>query len=262
MTLRSVVERSLGSVIFKKKIPNNLGGGFLYVSGRAAGMKYLIKPIELVDKELIRIAKIFIKNGDTVWDVGANIGLFSKIASFLTGRDGLILAIEADVDLVKMLNKSFVMEYSNYGDIVIISTALGNHEGYVNFSISKRARASNSIAGYGSNETGGVYETRSVTISTLDTLLGGYRPPNFLKIDVEGAELEVLNGGKNLLTEVRPVIYCEVFKKYSADVTALFNSYSYELWDGSSFISTSQKRISSCTHNTVAIPSEKVGLYE
>jgi FkbM family methyltransferase len=52
--------------------------------------------------------------------------------------------------------------------------------------------------------------TRSVPATTLDVELTAGPAPDLVKIDVEGAEEEVLNGAKHLLQEVRPTILCEV----------------------------------------------------
>ena len=44
----------------------------------------------------------------------------------------------------------------------------------------------------------------------LDSLLARYAPPRIIKIDVEGAEVDVLRGMDRILREIRPVLYCEV----------------------------------------------------
>ena len=91
-----------------------------------------------------------------------------------------------------------------------LPVAISDSVGFVSFSIAKRARAANSIQGYGSTQTGGVSETRTLPCVTLDSLLKHFPTPDVLKIDVEGAELGVLQGGSQLIDNVRPVIYCEL----------------------------------------------------
>jgi FkbM family methyltransferase len=65
-----------------------------------------------------------------------------------------------------------------------------------------------------------------VKVSTLDAELGGLRPA-LVKIDVEGAELEVLTGGPTLLSEVRPVVIFE----HVAGAAALYGTTSSAIWD-------------------------------
>jgi FkbM family methyltransferase len=66
----------------------------------------------------------------------------------------------------------------------------------------------------------------TVTVSTLDTELDG-RDPRVVKIDVEGAELEVLQGGRALLVRARPLVVFE----HVAPAAALYGSRSEEIWD-------------------------------
>jgi len=66
----------------------------------------------------------------------------------------------------------------------------------------------------------------TVTVSTLDVELSGRRP-DVIKIDVEGAELAVLEGGRSLLREVRPVLIFE----HVAQTAALYDVRPEDVWD-------------------------------
>lgn len=61
--------------------------------------------------------------------------------------------------------------------------------------------------------TGGERSRILVPTITLDSLLKRLSPPTFIKIDVEGAEAEVLKGSRRILEEIRPVIYIETGKE-------------------------------------------------
>lgn len=125
-----------------------------------------------------------------------------------------------------------------------------------------RARAANSIEGYGSTQTGGVREIRTLPSVTLDSLLEHFAAPHVLKIDVEGAELEVLRGAVQVLSQSRPVIYCEVTDRTRAEVVTLLQSNAYMLWDGEGFDgSLNSKRMSDLTTNVVAIPQELTEMF-
>lgn len=65
-----------------------------------------------------------------------------------------------------------------------------------------------------------------VELSTLDAELDGWEP-RLVKIDVEGAELEVVRGGRELLARCRPNVIFE----HVADASALYGSSSQELWE-------------------------------
>jgi FkbM family methyltransferase len=66
----------------------------------------------------------------------------------------------------------------------------------------------------------------SVNVSTLDAELSG-RQPDVIKIDVEGAELEVLEGGRSLLEETAPLVIFE----HVARAAALYDARPQQLWD-------------------------------
>jgi hypothetical protein len=95
----------------------------------------------------------------------------------------------------------------------------------------------------------------------LDKLLEHFPAPHLVKIDVEGAEALVLQGGARLLGKIRPTIYCEVQKESQAEVTRLLRQHSYKLWDGEEFHGTGRPETRLATNNTVAIPIEKVEGY-
>jgi hypothetical protein len=65
---------------------------------------------------------------------------------------------------------------------------------------------------------------------TLDSILDLRPAPDFLKIDVEGAELEVLRGAKRLLG-IGPTMLIEVGSEHSGEVAELLGPYGYRFFD-------------------------------
>lgn len=226
------------------------GGGRLVVSARVGGLKYLFRRATAWDPELLRIASLLVKHGDHVWDVGANVGLFAMAARYHAGASGGVLAVEADHDAVSLL---FRTGRSCEG-LTILPIAITDEDGFVRFSIARRARAANAIEGFGSTQTGGVLEVRTLPAWRLDSLAKYYRAPDVLKIDVEGAELRVLAGANNLLATARPRIYCEVTAETGTKVASLLQSLGYSLFDGESFGTATPRPIDAQTTNLVALP--------
>jgi hypothetical protein len=70
----------------------------------------------------------------------------------------------------------------------------------------------------------------SVVAVTLDTLLNYWAPPNFVKIDVEGAEELALSGATRLLSEIRPSFYLEVSPENSDAVAKIFKDNKYKMF--------------------------------
>lgn len=236
-----------------RQLPTSSGGGRIVVSAQVGGLKYLFRRSAAWDPELLRITSLLIKQGDQVWDIGANVGLFAMAARHHAGEAGSVLAVEADQDAVSLL---FRTGRACEG-LTILPIAISDEDGFVRFSIARRARAANAIEGFGSTQTGGVLEVRILPSWRLDSLARHYRIPDVLKIfDVEGAELGVLSGARNLPATARPRIYCEVTTATRADVVSLLQSYGYSLFDGESFGTSLPRPVDGSTTNLVALPSQ------
>jgi FkbM family methyltransferase len=249
--LRKLIERLSRGKRFKRRLPTEFLSTPLYVSPDAQ-LKYLKFGVKAFDVELLRIAREHIREDSHVWDVGANIGVFAFAAASIALK-GSTLAIEADNWLVQLMRKSLSLRKNSVLNIQILGSAISGRNGVATFLIANRGRASNFLefAG-GRSETGGIREKVTVPTLTLDTLLEFFSWPNFVKIDVEGAESMVLKGARRLLSEIRPTIYIEVGSETKDEVTAILKNNGYLLYDGSKPL-IDQRPLSSCTFNTLAI---------
>ena len=254
---RRFAEKVFGALPVRRRLPAASGGGSLFATARVGGLKYLLKPSSRLDPELLRIASVLVKANNVVWDVGANVGLFSLAAAHHAGTRGRVFSIEADIDAVALLNRTCRREMPGHAVITVLPVAVSKEVGFVRFSIAQRARAANAIEGFGKSQTGGVREIRTLPCVTLDHLLEEFPPPDVLKIDVEGAELNVLLGARRLLTEIRPALYCEVSSELRAEITRLLSELGYRLWDGSEFHDMQSSAGVISTNNMVALPMER-----
>ena len=252
--VRRTAEVITSPFVFTRRLPPEAGGGVICVSTRVGGLKYLFKSSDRLDKELLEIAKFLVKPGYVVWDVGANVGLFSRAAAFYAGYLGSVLSIEADMEAVKLLLKTSRLTRSKESVMTVLPVAISNEVGYTRFDIARRAGSSNALEGFGSTQTGGIRETRVVPCTTLDNLLAHFPEPKVLKIDVEGAESLVLSGAANILRRIRPRIYCEVSGFEKQNVYDFLRDFGYTLWDGQAFDWAHPKSVSSNTCNIVALP--------
>lgn len=260
LTLRRAAELLLGPITLKRRLPAHAGGGLMMVNAEVGGLRYLLKPSALWDPELIKVCNLLVHEKNVVWDIGANIGLFSLTAAAKSGPEGNVYAFEADADAVKLLHASNRLKHSSHAEITVLPMAIFSEVGFLKFSIANRSRSANYVSGFGSTQTGGAKEVRVLPCFNLDFLLDHFPAPEVLKLDVEGAELEVLKGATRMLSEVRPRMYCEVEGVSSAQFTDLMHRYNYSIWDGAVFDETSDS--TSCSraaaYNTVAIPREQV----
>jgi FkbM family methyltransferase len=209
--------------------------------------------ISKADKPLIDICSEVVQPGTVVWDIGANVGLFSFCAAGKTGPAGIVYSVEPDTDLVTLLRHSS-RSNPQAAPVEVLPFAVAERMAIQSFNIAARSRSANYLEGsFGSTQTGGVQETQRVISVTLDWLLTEIKPPSVVKIDAEGSEARVLQGGKRLLREHRPIVICEVADETSEEVTELLSEAQYELYDYTE-PKLKRSRKSKAPWDTLAIP--------
>jgi FkbM family methyltransferase len=229
MSLRLALERASHRVVVRRRLPPPFGDVRIYVSTEG-GLRYLARTMAEVDPALLRLASEVVRPGDTVWDIGANLGLFGFAAAVMAGEEGRVLAVEPDTDLVGLLRRS-AAGATGHAPVEILPAAVSDDLSVARFHIARRNRATSHLAGFGTAMAGGVRSTRLVPTVTLDWLAARFPAPDVLKIDVEGAELAVLAGGAAVLAAA-PVIICEVSAQNTAGVSGLLTEHGYTLYDG------------------------------
>ena len=254
--VRTALEAGTRSWVYRRRLPESVGNGPLFVTP-SAGLKYLLKPMSQIDPPLLNCAKSLVRPGNVVWDVGANVGLFAFAAAACAGRGGTIHCFEADTWLVQLLRRSCMIQPSQNASVNVVPVALAGAVSLQSFAIAKRARASSALSKYGNTDMGGVSDLQTVPAVSLDWLLSELPAPDVLKIDVEGAELEVLRDQPDILQNVRPVIICEVSDVNRAEVTTILKQANFRLFDGERPLENAQA-LDVAPWSTVAIPDEAV----
>lgn len=180
------------------------------------------------DQDLIELAKNNVKRGDVVWDVGANCGVFTFAAAEQT-QTGPVVSIEPDIWLANMIKRSTRFRSNRQKDIRVLPIAISDSEGIFEFVVAGRGRASSHLSNVqGRSHVGGTRFTDHVPAFSLDQLLNHFPRPNFVKIDIEGAELLALQGATKLVSEVRPAVYIEVGEDSELPIRDLFRDNAYE----------------------------------
>lgn len=138
--------------------------------------------------------------GGVFFDVGAHAGYYSLLASRLLGPGGRVVAFEPDTRNIAHLRRH--LRLNRIKNVTIVKAAVADRTGTARF-----ARERSGFGGALSNAG-----SRTVATVTLDGLIsaGKLPAPNYLKIDVEGAELRVLRGAAKILSASRPIIFLAV----------------------------------------------------
>lgn len=251
--LRSLLERFSRNVVLKRRLPAEFGRSPILVTPGSA-LNLWRFDLGQADPMLFRVVREHLRPGDTAWDVGANVGLFTFSAAACCGPQGSVLAIEADTWLVGLLRRSAALAANRDLGVEVLPAAVSNRNDLARFNIAVRGRAANYLdSAGGSSQSGGVLESQLVPTVSLDWLLERFPAPRFVKIDVEGAELGVLEGARRLLAEARPVILCEIFGEARPKVDALLREAGYSLHDAT--IPKAERRpLETSVENTLAYP--------
>lgn len=133
--------------------------------------------------------------GDTVVDVGANIGYNTLYAAQRVGKVGHVYAFEPAQDNLHILYTNLLL--NNLHNVTVLPYAAGSNRGTQQFFLRGDVSAVNSL--YQDNFYHPITRTVEVYMLPLDDLLT--TAPTLVKIDVEGGELEVLKGMSRLLQE-------------------------------------------------------------
>ncbi|MFP5310018.1 MAG: FkbM family methyltransferase [Actinomycetes bacterium] len=246
---RRMLARTTRHISWSRRLPQELGGASLLVSTEG-GLKYLRLNLRDVDPLLETFARRAVRPGGTVWDIGANVGLFTFLAAGMVGHEGRVVALEPDPVLVVQLQRSARRNPELH--VTVLPVAAAAEPGIAEFVVASNSRATSHLSGFGATQAGGVRYRQSVVVTTLDDLAASLPPPDVLKIDVERAEAEVLAGARRVLASARPVVLCEVGADARDAVAAELDRASYVLIDAST-----GREVDVPTYSTVAYPVER-----
>ena len=134
-----------------------------------------------------------IEPGDTIVDVGANIGYLTLLFKQAVGTDGTIICIEPDPDNLRELSRC--VQINELSRVEIRNAAVGDCESQVHLSPGLNGHI---------NSTGTVCVPQVTLNSFID------KNPHLIKVDVEGYELNVIQGATELLNNCKPKLFIEM----------------------------------------------------
>ena len=149
--------------------------------------------------ETRRVFEEMISSGSIVYDIGAHVGYYTLLASELVGADGHVYSFEPHPKNIAYLQQH--LELNSIENVTFFEGALADRSGDANFKYGP-SRSMGKISDEG--------EYR-VKLFSIDELIAGDKiePPQFIKIDVEGAELAVLHGASKCLETYHPTLFLE-----------------------------------------------------
>lgn len=159
-----------------------------------------------------------LKPGDIFLDVGSNYGYYTRLAEYLTGPTGRVIAIEANPNLVSLLRESIErFPIKNGAPVDVINVAAWDSSRTLNLNIPKLVGGASLIWGQKKDKR------IEVQASELDAIIK--QKVDVIKIDIEGSEPFAMAGMANLIKSAR-LIVVEVSKDYSREfLQNIFKKY-------------------------------------
>lgn len=148
-----------------------------------------------------------IRPGQTVFDVGSNVGFFALLAARLVGPGGSVHAFEAVPACAKALSRNVAR--NGFANVTVHAVAVGQQRGQIELMQGRHpGGATTSTADRPQSYVGSIL----VPSVALDEMIAAAElpTPDFVKIDVEGAEPEVLRGMETTLARAAPIVVCEL----------------------------------------------------
>lgn len=162
-----------------------------------------------------------LQRGGVFYDVGANRGFFSLLASQIVGGNGHVYAFEPFPQNVAEIRR--MAEANRLNNLTVLPNAVSDRRGTTELFVSNDAVTPTLVARPGDRPM-------PIETITLDEFAAANRWPTFVKMDIEGAEEMALGASKHLLADARPItwlIECHS-DKLEAAVYQMFKDHGYQ----------------------------------
>jgi FkbM family methyltransferase len=216
------------------QVRDGIGKGvWLKLNPRTGGQYYRGN----ADMSLQKVLRDYLRPGMVFYDLGSNNGFFSLVAARIVGATGRVVAFEAEQELGRGILEN--IERNDVHNTRLVQSAVWSHSGIVDFSPADPCASPD--LGHGKVTSHANVKTVVVPSICLDDFVQTDRPPNLIKCDVEGAEVEVFRGARKVLAEYRPCVECEV---HSSDNGRLLEAalgemdYDVKWYSGNHFLAT------------------------
>lgn len=179
--------------------------------------KLIVRNENYYEREILDVLRTYLPACATILDVGANIGNHTLFFALICHAEK-IFAFEPVADTFAILQKNIAL---NRLETVVTVTQAG---------VGDIGMTRANIRNYDSKNIGGTSIEENphgdIPIIALDEY-NFSRKIDFIKIDTEGFELNVLRGGMNLIRRDRPVIFCEIDPENKEVVSSLLTNLGY-----------------------------------
>ncbi len=180
-----------------------------------------------------------VDDGEIVLDIGANIGYYTGLMSKKVGKTGKVLAFEPQCEIFQKLKENICMceKKLGYQNVNLYNIALSdlNGRGLMHSPLDFEVNSGQAfiLSDEASKNVKNINENNTFTVqlACLDAYVNDYHKIGLLKIDVEGYELKVFEGGINTIKKqiIRDIIF-EEHNLYPSPTTNLLEKHGYKIF--------------------------------
>lgn len=206
-----------------------LGDGENYVEvpvlfGPARGLKFKLDLVNrkegayfvgYYDKNILEIISKIIKPGWIIWDCGTYLGFYTVFFSKLVGTEGFVVGIEPDIsNLNRTLHNLRINRINNFKLLNFAISGVNNKRKFI-LSYNTNSHIQGTYVGGNQNEYSEIEEyDKEIEVETrnLNYLIkiNDVPAPNLIKLDIEGAELEVFKNDIDFINDLKPLLIVEL----------------------------------------------------
>lgn len=220
--LKILIKKGLGYKGFSQ-IKGGPNSGFFFFVNQDTNLEYLTGEYE---KPLTKILMKHVGSGSVFFDIGAHFGYYSLMASRLSGGSGRVYAFEPSKANYQILRKNVHRNHSE--NVSTFELAVSDFTGEIEFSNGSNSYANTVVKGSPIFTESDIVK---VPCMDIDHFVNEQQvnKVDFVKIDIEGHELNALKGAESTLRNYRPAIYLATHDNHCAGISEKCISYLHNL---------------------------------
>jgi FkbM family methyltransferase len=193
--------QTIAPLLWDHHAPYRFAGGKIYLNVKESPMM-LARAFGIYEPLKMGAVQHFLRPGMTFIDVGGNKGDFALLAAHVTGKQGTVLCFEPEPRNCDWVRKS--IDVNRYANVTLYEMAISDHSGTAQLYLGRKSGWHTLLSGQEKSDAGKI----KVLTTTLDGIVEreSLKSVDVMKIDVEGAELQVLNGAQATLAANRNIV--------------------------------------------------------